>query len=534
MKISILILTGYLVQLGAFSAFAQSQAPHIEWAKSYGGLDEDQALCIEKTSDHGFIIAGQSFSNDGDATGHHNPNSDNTDFWIVKIDSAGILQWERSLGGSDGDVARNIKQTPDGYIIIGSSYSSHGDVTGQHGTGFTDDYWIVKLDLDGKTKWEKSLGGTNRDLGFSIDLTPDGGYIAAGVSQSVNGNVTGHHSDTTTSDYWIVKLDSLGNILWEKSFGGMKDDYCYNIHQTSDHGFIVAGSTSSDDGDVSTNKGNEDIWIIKLDSLGNLLWQKSYGGSNVDVCHSISPVKDNGYIAAGYTASNDRDVTGHQNGMADYWIIRIDSVGKLLWQRTFGGSSNDVAYSVRQTFDDGFIIAGEAESDNGDVSGIHGESDYWIVKLDSTGKLQWQKTLGGSSVDFAFSIVQTSDSGFVVAGSSDSDDGDVTDHHFHEDYWVVKLGYGAPSSVISHSNAKQVHCFPNPFSQQTEIEFGEILHTASELIIYNVLGVEMERLHLGEAASNIIIHRGNLTSGAYIYHRVAGGVLIEQGRMMVE
>ncbi|MDR2351801.1 MAG: T9SS C-terminal target domain-containing protein [Deltaproteobacteria bacterium] len=409
---------------------AENSAPRIEWQKLFGGSESDSALSIQQTSDGGYIIAGYSDSNDGDVTGNHGKD----DYWIVKLDSMGTLKCQKSFGGSEIDQAYSIHQTSDGgYIIAGYSSSYDGDVTGNHAY---EDYWIVKLNSLGTLQWQKSLGGNGTDRAYSIQQTSDGGYIIAGISNSNNGDVTGDHMK---GDYWIVKLDSLGTLQWQKSFGGSRRDFAYCIQQTSDGGYIIAGESWSNDGDVTGNHGKGDYWIVKLDSLGILQWQKSFGGSNQDFPYSIQQTSDGGYIVAGESWSNDGDVTGNHR-QQNYWIVKLDSLGILQWQKSLGGSDSEQANSIQQTSDGGYIIAGHSESNDGDVTGNHGKNDYWIVKLNSQGTLQWQKSFGGSGSDSATSIQQTSDGGYIIAGSSYSNDGDVKGNPGkYNDYWIVKL-----------------------------------------------------------------------------------------------
>jgi hypothetical protein len=273
--------------------------------------------------------------------------------------------------------------------------------------------------------WQKSLGGSATDDATSIQQTTDGGYIVAGFSYSTDGDVTGHHGG---SDYWIVKLDVTANLQWQKSFGGLSEDYPYSIQQTTDGGYIVAGYSSSTDGDVTGNHGGGDCWVVKLDATGNLQWQRLLGGSEYDFANSIQQTTDGGYIVAGGSASADGDVTGNHGG-EDYWVVKLDATGNLLWQKSFGGSDDEEAWSIQQTTDGGYIVAGSSYSTDGDVTGNHGGEDYWIVKLYATGNLQWQKSLGGSGDEDAWSIQQTTDDGYIVAGESFSINGDVTGNH---------------------------------------------------------------------------------------------------------
>jgi len=248
------------------------------------------------------------------------------------------------------------------------------------------------LDSAGTLQWQKVFGGSSDDLAYSIQQTSDGGYIVAGYTWSFAG---GH-------DAYVLKLDSAGNLEWQKVFGGSSDDFAYSIQQTSDDGYIVAGYTNS------FGAGDDDAYVLKLDSAGTLQWQKVFGGSSDDFAYSIQQTSDDGYIVAGYTNSFGA------GDYSDVYVLKLDSAGTLQWQKTFGGYHNDYAYSIQQTSDGGYIVAGYTESFGA------GLDDAYVLKLDSAGTLQWQKAFGGSIFDHAYSIQQTTDGGYVVAGETDS------------------------------------------------------------------------------------------------------------------
>jgi len=407
-----------------------SQAPAIQWKKTFGGSILDFAKDVQQTSDGGYIVAGYSYSSDGDVIG----NDGGIDCWIVKLNSNGVIQWQKSLGGTSPDYAYSIQQTTDGgYIIAGRSWSNDGDVNGNHGDS---DYLVFKLNANGVIQWQKSLGGSDTDYANSIRQTTDGGYIIAGISNSNNFDVTENYAGY---DFWIVKLNSNGTIDWQKSYGGGGEDWANSVQQTVDGGYIVAGYSNSNNGTVTGNHGDTDYWVIKLDNNGIVEWQKSLGGSNTDKANAIQQTADGGYIIAGESKSNNGDVSGNHGG-TDCWIVKLNGNGNIEWQKTVGGSLNDSANSIKQTSDGGYIIAGNSESNNGDATQNFGKTDYWIFKLSQNGNLQWQKSLGGSDSETVAAAQQTSDGGYIVAGSSYSNNGDVAGNQRYSDYWVVKLG----------------------------------------------------------------------------------------------
>ena len=310
-------------------------------------------------------------------------------------------QWAKTYGGGNHDRAYCIQQTTDdGFIVTGMTWS--------FGAG-NYDLWIVRLDPNGNPLWQKTYGGADADCPLSIQQTTDGGFIVAGTSGSFGAG---------WYDFWVFKLDPNGNPLWQKTYGGGNYDEAYSIQQTTDGGYIVAGYT------WSFGAGWYDFWVLKLDSDGNPLWQKTYGGGNWDVANSIEQTTDGGYIVAGRTASFGA-------GRGDFWVLKLDSGGNPLWQKTYGGVTFDCAESIQQTTDGGYIVAGRT----GSLTGYFGasDSDAWVLKLDADGNPLWQKTYGGGTFDEARSIQQTTDGGFIVAGVTNSFG--IGDY----DFWVLKL-----------------------------------------------------------------------------------------------
>ena len=482
-KFLYLLLAGTLCML---LAHAQT-APTIQWAKCYGGTIYDIANAIQQTKDGGYIIAGQSGSTNGDVTGHHNINIFNYDYWVVKTDANGIIKWQKSLGGSNDDVAYDVRQTKDGgYIVAGITKSNDGDVTFHYGNLANEDIWIVKLTGTGTMQWQKTFGGSDVDVAKSIRQTTDGGYIVAGHTFSTDGNVTGLHG---VDDYWMLKLNSSGNLSWQKCLGGSSNEEANAIQQTKDGGYIIAGWSTSNDGNVTNHHGNngaDDYWIVKTDASGNIVWQNSFGGTNDDDALSVVQTFDKGYAIGGWARSTDGTVTGNHGG-EDYWLIKLNTNGKLQWQKTYGGSAYDDATSVVQTKDSGFVIAGKSNSTDGEVSGNHGQQDYWIVKTNAKGTLQWQKSLGGSQGEIANGIRQTKDNGFIVVGYTLSNDGDVTGYHGNEDYWVVKLNAATPivnpvSEIADVTKDEKtsvlIEVTPNPFQSTINITSNQPLYNA--------------------------------------------------------
>ncbi len=415
-------------------------APIIEWQKCLGGSTDDEAQSIVHTSDGGFAIAGYTTSpNDGNVSGNHGGE----DGWVVKIDSNGAIQWQKCLGGAETDFLNAIIQTSDGgYAVAGKTFSNDGDASGNHGGG---DAWVVRLNDTGGIQWQKCLGGTLEDVANSIVQTSDGGFIMAGYTESSDGEVVGYHGD---GDCWVVKLNDTGGIQWQHSLGGTGYDNGASIIQSSDGGYVATGSTNSNDSDVHGNHGSEDVWVVKLYSTGGIEWQACLGGTADDWGNSIVQTTDGGFAVASYTASNDDEVSGN-HGTYDFWVAKLDVGGNLQWQKCLGGVDGDIANSIIQTSDGGFAVAGLTYSKTYEVTGDHGGGDEWVVKLNDTGAIQWQKCLGGTSYEQANSIIQIPGGEYAVAGYTGSNDSDVSGNHGGEDMWVLKLGNAIPP-VISY------------------------------------------------------------------------------------
>lgn len=459
-----------LLALLIIASFGFGQEPIIEWEKSLGGSQADLVKSIELTTDGGYILTGMTSSDDGDISIGYG----SIDYWIVKIDELGNVIWQKTFGGSGVDNPSSIKQTNDGgYIVTGDSDSNDGNVIGNQGNR---DYWILKLDAAGNISWQRSLGGSGLDMAESVQQTTDGGYIVAGRSTSSDGDVTGNNGGV---DVWVVKLDEFGSITWQKSLGGSEEDHVYSIQQTTDGGYIFSGNSTSIDGDVTGNNGGMDCWIVKLDSSGNITWQKSLGGTEDERTWSIKQTSDNGYIAAGWSRSNDGDLTENK-GEQDYWVVKLDSSGNITWQNSLGGSDNDRAYSVVQDADGGYIIAGESASYDGDITGSIGDSDFWIVKLDQTGNIIWEKSLGGTGYDRPWSIRQTTESGYIIGGQSNSTDGDISNNIGYTDFWVVKLS--PELSSIDNNENLAVNIYPNPTKKIFTISSDEFINSNFTLV----------------------------------------------------
>jgi hypothetical protein len=445
-----------LLLFGALgSLLLNAQFPGIEWQNTIGGNKDDVSYSIQQTSDGGYIIGGNSYSGiSGDKT---NPSNGSNDIWIVKLDNAGVVEWENTIGGGNSDLLFSVEQTLDGGYILGGASTSgiSGDKTEASQGSY--DYWVIKLYSNGEIEWQNTIGGNSIDYLRAVYQTPDGGYILGGHSNSgIYGDKT--EASAGENDLWIIKLNSLGNITWQNSIGGSGNDYLLSIQMTSDGGFIIGGNSSSNVSGDKTEScvGLTDYWIVKLYSDGSIEWQNTIGGNNYDILYSIQQTTDGGFILGGYSLSEiSGDKTENLIGgtfYGDYWVVKLSSTGNILWQNTIGGSSEDILYTIEQTSDEGYILGGFS------LSGISGDktedtlgynADFWIIKLLSSGEIKWQNTIGGSNDDGWCAIHETTDGGYIIGGwskseiSADKTEGSMGDF----DYWVVKLASECTSST---------------------------------------------------------------------------------------
>lgn len=318
----------------------------VEWQKTYGGDDSDEARSIQQTKDGGYIVAG--------ATSSFVPRLD--DLWVLKLKADGAIEWQKIYGGDDSDGASSIQQTSDGGYIVAGETSSFG-------AGETD-FWVLKLRPDGSIEWERTYGGDRWDVLSSIRQTRDGGYIVAGYTGSF---VPGGQE---TPDLWVLKLRPNGTVEWENIYGRDDWDSADSIQQTSDGGYIAAGETRSFG---TADEDIMDFWVLKLKPDGTIEWQKTYGGVHWDFARCIQQTNDGGYIVAG-----EIEFSGRGN---DAWVLKLRHDGTVEWQKTYGGDKSEGAHYIQQTRDGGYIVAGETESFGA------GGVDFWILKLEPDGSI---------------------------------------------------------------------------------------------------------------------------------------------------
>lgn len=439
-----------------------------QWAIRYERTGYDAGYAMQTTNDGGVVVAGETYS----------VYPGLTDVWILKLDSLGNSDWQRLYGGEKFERALSIQQTSDGGFIVAGSTDSF-DVGG--GTGGTD-AWVLRLAGNGDILWQKAYGGERNDEARDIQETSDGGFIFTG---RIN---VGSHEEP-----WIVKLNSSGDVEWEKTIGIVSSDWVNSVREVGNGDLLVAGHTSS------YGAGSDDMWLIRFSSEGEIIWQKTFGSTLSDGGGSIQVVSDGGFIVAGSTRSFGA-------GGQDAWILRLDDNGQIIWQRAYGGNADESASSVQATSDGGFIIAGSTES-----FGML-FYDAWVIKLDSLGNVLWQKTYGSIKEDYAVAVQEAEDGSLFMAGYTESFDAVGTD------IWVLKLdetGDIGGCDIIAASNAVTTDTDVTPASSNTSAVDSSAMEgdtsavtqatfAVNQLICYNPLS--------GDCTGDILVDQSDLSA----------------------
>jgi hypothetical protein len=476
-----------LILASSFFVTANAQPnPDTLWTRTYGGANWDMAYAVQQTDDGGYIVVGSS-----DSFGAWD-----SDFYLVKTNGEGDTLWTRSYGGSESDYAYSVQQTFDeGYIVAGSTIS--------FGAGGLD-FYVVKTDSQGDTLWARTYGGSNYENAYSIQQTADGGYIVAGSTSSFGAGLV---------DIYLVKTDSQGDTLWTRTYGGSESDYARSVQQTFDGGYIITGYTNT------FASGIYDSYTVRTDSQGDTLWTRTYGGIYDEAAYSVQQTSDGGYVLAGYTNS-------FGVGSQDYYLVKTNNQGDTIWTRTYGGNHDDVATSVQQTVG-GYIVAGFSYSF--DV----GNYDFYLVRTDNQGDTLWTRTYGGSNWDMASSVQQNTDGGYVVAGYTESYGAG------NRDFYLVKTGPEPQGSEPIEVSIPEQYAlypnFPNPFNASTQIVYELPKAGQVSLAIFNLLGEEITSLAKGvqSAGTHTVTFDGaSLSSGIY-FARLDAGTFSQTRKLML-
>ena len=529
----------YLLLLFSISFVGYSQ--DIIWEKSYGGTHADYLFDAQPTADYGFILAGSSLS---DKTGNKtDDNHGDLDFWIWKMKENGELDWQKSFGGSGFDFLQSIKNTRDGgFILAGTSNSSKSFQKKDNCKGLSD-FWVIKLNAAGDEQWQRTIGGSGQDELVCAFQTKDGGYILGGSSSSnpnsISDSKLNEDSFATdiysksekcrgSMDYWIVKLDKEGIIQWQKTYGGQYSDVLRSMEQTSDNGYILAGySNSPVSGDkTEQNKGVGDYWILKINDVGAIQWQKTYGGDGDDQPYVIHQTKDEGYIVGGN--SNSTNALTAEGGIVgngtDYWILRIDREGTVVWSKTYDFGKVDILTSLVENDNKTYLIGGHARNSRPKSNGgslvskavglvakeKDGINDYIAIKINDEGEEIWNKSVGSGGEDILRKLIETRDGGYLMAGTSNSGSSkDKNSNIGSNDFWVVKLKDKAKVEKVKSS----IEAIPNPANIYTNVIIGYDFNKGTASVI-DILGRVLQYFEI--TSRTVPINLTGYAEGIYI------------------
>lgn len=510
-----------------------SSSQNILWENSYGGKHAEFLYDAIPTPDYGFLLAGSSISNKNGNKA--DANKGDLDYWVWKMDEKGTPEWQKSFGGNGVDVLQSVKLANDGGFILAGTSSSSISGDKKEACKGQEDFWIIKLDAKGNEIWQRTIGGSGQEKLLSIAQTQDGGYILGGTSSSNTSEPDekgvadkyGKSEDSRGSlDYWVVKLDTKGEIKWQKTLGGQYVDELKSIEQTNDKGYILGGySNSPISGDkTQENFGLNDYWIIKLDEDGNELWQHTLGGDQDDTLFALTQTNDGGFIAGGNSnsgATNSKSKS-NQDG-ADFWVLKLDKTGTIEWQETYNYGKKDVLTSIVENVDGTFLIGGYAQSESvqksvnsvqktvGKKADKEGINDYIALKIKATGEEIWTQTVGSKGDEILKKLFETRDGGYILAGTSIGNASrDKNTAIGGSDFWVVKLR----DNEKKIEEKEKIEAIPNP-----AISFTNVIVTYEYLkgtaTLFDLSGRSMQTIKLtGE--KTIPVDLSNIPQGIYL------------------
>lgn len=496
MKLHFIHFTIFLILTSSLPAQVDSL-----WSRCYGGnQSEEEAFSLVQTGDGGFALAGDFRS--------WQWNEEIYSFHLVRVDENGTLLWSRTYGEVERDEeCRGLVATRDGgFALAGWMISPRGDA----------DFLLVRVNGQGEPLWTRTYGGEGNDYCHSLIQTADGGFLLAGV---LNGDM----DNIFIGDFYLVRTDAQGNQVWAKTYRGPYLDWAFSITPTSDGGFALGGVTGG-----PGTYGN--FWLVKINQNGDSLWSRDFGGADDEICFDLVQTSDGGFALAGIIEYQEREDT-------DFYLVRTDSEGNLMWARAYGGESDEFLGSIITTPDGGFMIAGETESQGA------GGSDIWLLRVDREGRPLWSRTFGGrdnESCEGNSSLIPTRDGGFAIAGWTRSFSQPGPGGMQGNDFWLIKTGRD-PVSVsriepIVPSNFITLNSpYPNPFNEHSLITF-KLSHIAPvRLGIYDLAGHELMNLVNGrysEGEHTILFNGQTLPAGLY-WVKLTSGSLQEVKKLVL-
>lgn len=454
---------------------------HIDWQKSYGGSNFEKAYAVQQTTDGGYIVAGEATSVDGDVIGNL---ADHKSAWLLKLDNNGDIVWTKCF--HDAGSAYAIEQTTDGGFIVSCS-----------------SYTLLKITSAGEVEWTKQFGNYSfLDNAYCVNITSDGGFI-------VGGSLWGGLNDSGLNKWVIMRFNQNGDTLWANYFEDNIPGDCNSIKETSDGGYIAAGLKTlyietENPGEYLTD---EEYIIVKLNSDGDTLWTRTFGGSSRDIAYSVVETIDGNYVIAGDSYSEE-----FTKGDEDGWVIKLNANGEFIWEKFLGGTSTDHLFSINKTNDNGYVLGGYSLSYDGDLPEDYWPPDYWMIKINENGEVQWSECYGGDDQDYGQYALQTNDGGYIMVGRSWSNNGDVTENKGYEDIWIVKLSTNANNINKISTSDNNILIFPNPMNELLYIN--NLADEKKNISIFTIDSKLVMQASINKGINKINV--SGLSIGAYI------------------
>jgi hypothetical protein len=468
MRTQLTVLTALAALLLPFPLKAQ-----ITFERTYGGTDNDGAQAVVQTLDGGYYVVGYTYS-----TG-----SGGADVFVIATDQDGEELWTQDFGGAGDDDGYGVATFTDGGVLA----------AGRMDMGGQCDVALHSNMANGDQRWIRVYGGGQNDIAYSVARNSDGGFIVAGETYSFGAG---------TPNVYVLQIDSLGDTLWTRTYGGAGEDCAFSARQTADSGFIICGAT------YSYGAGQSDVYLIKTNAAGDTQWIRTYGGAQQEQGNSVLQTADSGYLICGTTYSFGA-------GDADVWLIRTDANGDTLWTRTFGGDTADLGLSVAQTADRGFILCGQTASFGA------GNNDAWLIKTDSIGDTLWTRTFGGTSDDRGYSVQQTADEGYIIAGYTNSFGAGGGDFYLIKTNSLGNVAVEEPKTGPTRASGLSLSCEPNPFVGTTTVRLSPfaLRHSPLTLRVYDAQGRRVRTFTVNREPCTVWDGKDDLgqplSSGAY-------------------
>jgi hypothetical protein len=546
------ILLNLIIVCTCLFTKSKGQTFNIIRDRSFGGSKWESTVRSLQMANGNIILIGVSGSDiSGDKTDGlcDPPSLTAQDIWMLEIDTAFNILWNKSIGGNRIEkipLLSNIPNSTDFYFVCATSSDSSCEKAANDKAYplHSGDYWLARCDTAGNILWNKTIGGTDIENAPHVLAFESGNIVLCGMSISPVGGDKTYPNYSNKSDYWIIKLDSVGNKLWDRVYGGTDteesgggiNEAWLSMIESENESFLIAGTTSSPlSGDISdSSRGSSDIWIVKIDSTGNKLWDHRYGGTADDRVSSICRDQNGGFLVAGFTDSpQGLDVSDTSKGGNDVWILKLDSTGNKLWDKRYGGSIGEAANCITSLSSGDIIVSGESNSPaGGDVSenkySLFGNFDYWVFKTDSIGNKKWDKRFGGTGDNRNSDFFIMADNSIVLTGTSTVGNSSVKSDSSNglTDYWLIRFSYtdSLPNQIIEIPDRLNISIFPNPAVSSVTIKFGNIFEKG-EMCIMDMKGCEIVKRDLSYR-NQIEISTRDFTAGVYVVQLKSNGFSI--------